>query len=264
VASCPTPAAVVRSPSPRFVEAELTHLARAPIDLELAHAQHAGYVRLLSRLGLEVLWLPPLPAHPDGVFVEDTVIVVGDTAVLTRPGALSRRGEVASVGQALLARGYRLRSIVAPGAMDGGDVLQVGRTLYVGRTARTDDVAIAQLRALMAPLDRRVVAVPVTGVLHLKTAATALPDGTIVAIPGCVAADVFGDREVFAAPEPAGGDLLVVGEVVVVSAAAPRTAELIRRRGFVIEVVDVSELEKAEAGVTCMSVLLGTPVPGAS
>ncbi len=260
--SSPAPVALVRTPSPRLVEAELTHLARAPIDLELARAQHADYVTLLSRLGLELVWLPPLPAHPDGVFVEDTVIVVDDTAVLARPGAVSRRGEVASVGQALLARGYQRQSILAPGTMDGGDVLQVGRTLYVGRTARTDDVAIAQLRALVEPLDRRVVAVPVTGVLHLKTAATALPDGTIVAVPGGVPADVFGDREVLAAGEPAGGDVLVVGEVVVVSAAAPRTAELIHRRGFDVELVDVSELEKAEAGVTCMSVLLGTPVPG--
>ena len=262
--SSPAPVALVRTPSPRLVEAELTHLARAPIDLELARAQHADYVTLLSRLGLELVWLPPLPAHPDGVFVEDTVVVVDDTAVLVRPGAVSRRGEVASVGALLLARGYQLHRIVAPGAMDGGDVLQVGRTLYVGRTARTDDVAIARLRALVAPLDRRVVAVPVTGVLHLKSAATALPDGTIVAVPGGVPADAFGDREVLAAPEPAGGDVLVVGEVVVVSAAAPRTAALISRRGFAVELVDVSELEKAEAGVTCMSVLLGVSVPGAS
>jgi len=264
VASSPTPTALVRTPSPRLVEAELTHLARAPIDLELARAQHAGYVALLSRLGLELAWLPPLPQHPDGVFVEDTVIVVDDTAVLTRPGAVSRRDEVASVGEALLARGCQLHRIVEPGTMDGGDVLQVDGTLYVGRTARTDGAAIEQLRALVGPLGRHVIAVPVTGVLHLKTAATALPDGTIVAVPGRVPADAFGDREVLAAPEPAGGDLLVVGEVVVVSAAAPRTAELIGRRGFDVEMVEVSELEKAEAGVTCMSVLLGTPVPGAS
>ena len=263
MASFPEPAALVRAPSDRLNEAELTHLARAPIDLELARAQHAGYVRLLSRLGLELVWLPPLPAHPDGVFVEDTVVIVDDTAVLMRPGARSRRGEVDSVAAALVVRGYELRGIVAPGTADGGDVLQVGRTLYVGRTARTDEVAIEQLRGLVATLGREVVTVPVTGVLHLKSAATALPDGTIVAVPGCVPVGAFGDREVLPAPEPAGGDLLVVGEVVVVSAAAPRTAEFIHRRGFPVEVAEVSELEKAEAGVTCMSVLLGTPVPGA-
>jgi dimethylargininase len=263
VASSGAPVALVREPSDRLVDAELTHLPRRPIDLERARAQHAGYVELLSRLGVTPQWLPPLPAHADGVFVEDTVIIVDDAAVLMRPGAVSRRGEVDSVAAVLHARGYELLRIVGPGTADGGDVLQVGRTLYVGRTARTNAAAIEQLRGLVAPLGREVVAVPVTDVLHLKTAATALPDGTIVAVPGCVAGDAFGQREVLSAPEPAGGDLLVVGEVVVVSAAAPRTAELIHGRGFPVELVEVSELEKAEAGVTCMSVLLGLPVPGA-
>jgi dimethylargininase len=253
----PTPAAaLVRALSPRIAEAELTHLARTPVDVALARRQHAAYLALLAGLGLELVHLPPLPSHPDGVFVEDTVVIVGPTAVLMRPGAASRRGEVASVAGALERRGFELERIVAPGTMDGGDVLQVGDTVYVGRTARTDAAAVEQLAGLLVPLGRTVIPVPVHGVLHLKTGATALPDGSIVALPGTVPPDSFGDREVLPAHEPAGGDVLVVGEVVVVSAAAPRTATMIAARGFAVEVVDVSELEKAEAGVTCLSVLL--------
>lgn len=249
-------AAVVRAPSPRLAAAELTHLARAPIDLDLAVAQHAGYVAVLARLGLEIVWAPALPAHPDGVFVEDTAVVVGDLAVLTRPGAPSRRGEVASVGALLVERGYRTVAIEEPGTLDGGDVLQVGGDVYVGRTTRTDDTAIAQLRTLVGPLGRRVVPVGVTGMLHLKSAATALPDGTIVAFPGAVDETAFAGREVIHVPEPSGADVLLVGSTVVVAASAPRTAAILAERGVEVVAVELSELEKAEAGVTCPSILL--------
>jgi dimethylargininase len=250
-------AAVVRSPSPRLAEVELTHLDRVPIDVDRARAEHTAYVALLARLGLEIVPAPALPEHPDGVFVEDTAVVVDDLAVLTRPGAPSRRGEVASIGAVLADRGYRIATIQAPGALDGGDVLQVGRTVYVGRTARTDDAAIAQLSALVAPLGRTVVPVEVTGVLHLKSAATALPDGTIVAAPGCVDETAFAGRAVLHVPEPSGADVLLVGETVVVAASAPRTAALLADRGVEVVTVELAELEKAEAGVTCPSILLG-------
>lgn len=250
-------AAIVRSPSPLFAEAELTHLARTPIDVDRATAEHAGYVALLTRLGLEVVYAPALPDHPDGVFVEDTAVIVDDLAVLARPGARSRRGEVASIGAVLRDRGYRTTSIEEPGTLDGGDVLQVGRTVYVGRTSRTDDAAIAHLQELVAPLQRRVVPVDVTGMLHLKSAATALPDGVIVAVPGCVDESVFADREVVHVPEPSGADVLLVGGTVVVAASAPRTAALLAARGFEVVTVEMTELEKAEAGVTCPSILLG-------
>lgn len=252
----PPAAALVRAPSGRIVEAELTHLDRAPIDLERVRAQHDGYLEVLARHGVDLVRLPELPDHPDGVFVEDTVVVVDDLAVLTRPGATSRRGEVSSVRAALAARGYRLAEIAAPATLDGGDVLQVADTVYVGQTTRTSAAGAAQLAALLAPLARRVVPVPVTGMLHLKSAATALPDGTIVAVPGCVPLDAFEGREVVAAEEAAGGDVLLLGQTVVVSASAPRTAAAIALRGFAVEVVELSELEKAEAGVTCLSVLL--------
>ncbi|MFP4148400.1 MAG: dimethylarginine dimethylaminohydrolase family protein [Nitriliruptoraceae bacterium] len=249
-------AAIVRAPSPRLAQGELTHLDRSPIDVDRAAAQHAGYVALLERLGLEVLHAPALPDHPDGVFVEDTAVVVDDLAVLARPGAASRRGEVASIAALLAARGYRLAEITAPGTLDGGDVLQVGRTVYVGRTTRTDDGAIAQLRAVLAPLGREVVPVAVRGMLHLKSAATALPDGTIVAVPGTVDEAAFGGREVLHVPERSGADVLLVGETVVIAASAPRTAALLAARGVEVVSIDIAELEKAEAGVTCPSILL--------
>jgi dimethylargininase len=249
-------AAVVRTPSPRLAEAELTHRERTPIDVAVAVDQHAGYVALLERLGVELIVAPELPDHPDGVFVEDTAVVVEDLAILARPGAPSRRSEVPSIHALLAARGLTTVAIETPGTLDGGDVLQVGTTIYVGRTRRTNDAAIGQLRALLASLSRDVVAVDVRGALHLKSAATALPDGTIVAAPGCVEEAVFGGREVLHVPEPSGADVLLVGETVVVAASAPRTARMIAARGFEVVTIELSELEKAEAGVTCPSILL--------
>ena len=249
--------ALVRAPSPRLADdAELTFLPRRPVDLALAREQHAAYVEVLHRLGVEVVWLPPLPAFPDGVFVEDTVVIVDRLALLTRPGARSRRAEVDSVRATLHACSWPTVGIRPPATLDGGDVLQVDRTVYVGRSSRSDQGAVEQLEALLAPLGRSVIGVPVDGALHLKTAATALPDGTILAIADAVDVRAFGEHEVVEPPEPAGANVLLVGDTVVVPTSAPRTAELIASRGFVIERLDLSELEKVEAGLTCMSVLL--------
>lgn len=253
----PPRAAIVRVPSPRLAEVELTHLERHPIDPVRAAAEHARYLALLEGLGLTLRHAEPLPDHPDGVFVEDTAVVVDDLAVLARPGAPSRRGEVASVAEVLLDEGYRTAQLAAPGTLDGGDVLQVERTVYVGRTSRTNAVAIAQLEALLAPLGRVVVPVEVSGVLHLKSAATALPDGAIVVAPGRVDEVAFAGREVVQVPEPSGADVLLVGTTVVVAASAPRTAALLAARGLEVVTIDLAELEKAEAGVTCPSILLG-------
>jgi dimethylargininase len=248
-------AAFVRNPSPRLAEAELTFLERVPVDPERAQAQHATYRELLARLGLAILDLPDAPDHPDGVFVEDVVVVVDGTAVLTRPGALSRRGEVDTAVAALQSYGLTLRRIEEPATMDGGDVLQVGDTVYVGRTQRTNDAAAAQLADLLTPLGRRVVQVDVTGALHLKTAVTALPDGSLIGHPDWF--DTGAVRgPVLPAAEPSGGDVLLVGDTVVISASAPQTADMIRRRGFTVEPVDIGEFEKCEAGVTCLSVLV--------
>lgn len=216
-------AALVREVPPDLADAELTFVDRRPIDVEVARHQHAGYVACLVDLGLDVVRLPPAPGHPDGVFVEDTLVVVDDLAVLTRPGAASRRGEVASVRAAVAARGQVIAAITAPATLDGGDVLQVGDTLYVGRSTRTNVAGIEQLAAIARTRDRRVVPIDVVGALHLKTA---------------------------------GANVVVVGDVVVVSAAAHRTAARVREHGFDVQDVDIGEFEKAEAGPSCLSVLL--------
>lgn len=249
-------AAVVRAPSPRLAEAELTHRDRVPIDVRVAAGQHAGYRALLERLGLRIVVAPELPQHPDGVFVEDTAVVVEDLAILARPGAPSRRGEVPSIRVLLEGRGLRTTSIEVPGTLDGGDVLQVGADVYVGRTRRTNAAGIVQLGALLRPLGRRVVPVDVSGVLHLKSAVTALPDGSVVMAPGCVDASAFDGRAIREAAEPSGADVLLVKDTVVVAASAPRTAAMIEDLGFAVVTIDLSELEKAEAGVTCPSILL--------
>lgn len=248
--------AIVRDVSPRLAEAELTHLDRHPVDVARARAQHAAYRATLTTLGLDVVEAPPAPEHPDGAFVEDVLVVVDDVAVLTRPGAPSRRGEVASIAPLARRLGLRTVEVTAPGTLDGGDVLQVADVVHVGRSSRTDDDGIRQVRELLEPLGRRVVAVDVTGALHLKTAATALPDGTILAVPTWIDTAAFGDREVLAVPEEAGADVLLVGETVVLSASAPRTAELVATRGWSVRTVEIDEFERVEAGPTCLSVLL--------
>lgn len=251
--------AIVREVSPRLGAAELTYLDRTPVDVDRAREQHRDYCRALTDLGLEVVATPPAPEHPDGVFVEDALVVVGDLGIVTRPGAASRRGEVASITPLLGGLGLRRTDIAAPATLDGGDVLQVGPTVYVGRSSRTNAAAIDQLRALLEPTGRRVTAVEVPGALHLKTAATALPDGTILAVPDWVDTGAFDARQVIAAPEPTGADVLLVGDTVVVSASAPRTADFVAARGWPVVTVAIDEFERVEAGPTCLSVLVPDP-----
>ncbi len=248
-------AALVRDVSPRLTDALLTFQARTPIDIDRAREQHAAYVALLRSRGIEVVALPPLPDHPDGVFVEDTVVIVDDLAVLTRPGDPTRRAEPHSAATALEQRGYDVVRVDPPGRLDGGDVLAVGDTLYIGEGARTD---AAGVRAVAAAVGRRrrVVGMPVHGALHLKTAVTALPDGTLIGLPDHLDIPALTPHQVVAAPEATGANVLVLGETVVVSASAPRTAALVADRGFEVVSVEIDELEQAEAGLTCLSVLL--------
>lgn len=252
------PAALVRAVSNRLGDAELTYLDRVAVDVERARAQHAGYVALLRRLGHEVVEVAPRDDLPDGTFVEDAVVVVDDLAVLTRPGAASRQPEVDSVRDAVAGLGLRTASVEAPATLDGGDVLQVGTTVFVGLGGRTTPDAVEQLREHLSPLGRTVVAVPVLGCLHLKTGATALPDGTVLTVPGWVDTEPFtrAGLPLLEVPEPNGADVVLSGDRVVLSAAAPATASLVRDRGFEVHEVDISELEKAECGPTCLSVLV--------
>jgi dimethylargininase len=246
--------ALVRQPSPRLAEGLVTHIERTPIDADLAMRQWQGYVDALSRAGWEVTEVEPAPDCPDSAFVEDTVVVYGDLAVLTRPGAEERRPEVEAAGKSVRDAGYRVVHIEAPGTLDGGDVLKLAGKVYVGRSGRTNDDAIRQLREHLAPLGAEVVPVPLTKVLHLKSAVTALPDGTVIGYEPLV--DDAGVFERFlAVPEEAGSHVVLLeDDRLLMSAGAPRTADLFRGLGYAVVAVDIGEFEKLEGCVTCLSV----------
>lgn len=247
---------LVRPPSPRLADGELTHLDRVPVDAALARAQWEGYVDAFRSRGWGIIEVDAADEHPDGVFVEDAVVLFDDLAVFCRAGAPSRRGELATVAAAIRATGRGTAAIEAPGTLDGGDVLKIGRTAYVGASSRTDAGGIAQLRALIEPRGWTVIEVPVTRVLHLKSGVTALPDGTVVGREPLV-----DDPSLFPAflgiPEEHGTAVVVLDEdTVLMSADAPETAQLYRARGLQVVTVPITEFEKLEGCVTCLSVRL--------
>lgn len=249
--------ALVREISPDLVRCELTFLERAAIDVARARDQHHAYVATLSALGCSLEWLPPLPQHPDGVFVEDAAVVLPEVAVVTRPGAASRRGETASVAAAL--ERYRpLTRITEPGCLEGGDVLHIGRTLYVGASGRTNAEGIGQLGMALAAYGYRVEALSMRGCLHLKSACSFIPPDLLLVNPAWVDAGRFAAARVIAVAEsePYAANTLTVGATTLVSAAYPRTAERLVAAGVAVRVVDASELHKAESALTCMSLLL--------
>lgn len=252
------PIAITRAPSPAMSRCELTHLPRQAIDPDAVRAQHRRYERVLTELGVELVRLPGDPDLPDCVFVEDTAVVVDELAVITRPGAPSRRGETAAVEAALA--GYRpLARITAPATLDGGDVLRVGRRIFAGLTQRTSRDGIDQLGAALAPFGYSVTAVPVDRCLHLKSAVTQVAGGTVLVNPDWVETGAFAPLEVLAVDptEPAAANTLLVNRVLVVASAYPRTAERLQRAGLDIVAIDMSELAKAEGALTCCSLLLG-------
>ena len=248
--------AVVRGVSPSINECELTYLGREPIDLTRAGAQHGAYVTLLRDLGLEVVEIPADPAFPDCCFVEDLAVVLDEIAVLTRPGAVSRRGEAPAVEETLT-RFRPVARIEAPATLEGGDVLAVGRTLFVGLSPRTNTAGIEQLRVLAEPGGYRVLAVPVLGCLHLKSAATALDEGHVLANAAWIDPTPLRDLEVVPVDpaEPGAANVLRVGETVVTHAGFPRTCDRLAAAGYDVRTLDVSEFLKAEAALTCKSLL---------
>jgi dimethylargininase len=277
--------AITRAVSDSLGACELTHLDRSPIDVALARHQHREYEEALRRAGCDVVSLPPLHDHPDAVFVEDVAIVLDEVAIITRPGASSRRGETASAAEALAP--YRtLARIDEPGTLDGGDVLRMGHRIYVGLSGRSNAAALARLRAIVAPYGYTVEGVPVTGCLHLKSAVTELAPGTILVNPAWVDPAVFGDVNVIPVdpgePYAANGlpvrptpDSTVCEDTTRVTwrpasldcardksagrliypASFPRTRRLLESRGIPLSIVEVSELQKAEGAVTCCSLV---------
>ncbi|HET8660126.1 MAG TPA: arginine deiminase family protein [Micromonosporaceae bacterium] len=253
--------ALVRRPGRRLAEGLVTYVERRPVDIGLAARQHEAYAAALAGCGWRVRHVAPADACPDSVFVEDTVVVCGDLAVLTRPGAAQRRPELAGAEEAVRRAGLRVVRIEEPGTLDGGDVLQVGDVAYVGRGSRTNGAGIRQLRRHLTAEGRTVVAVPLGRVLHLKSAVTALPDGTVLAWPGLVDTGVF--PAVRTVPEEPGCHVVPLDEDrVLIAASAPRTAEMLDDLGFRPVVVDIGEFEKLEGCVTCLSVLVPAGLNG--
>ena len=249
--------ALTRPVSDAMVHCELTHLHRVPIDIELARAQHAAYCAALRSAGLDVIDLPAAHDLPDSVFVEDTAVVLEEVAIITRPGAPSRRREVDAVAEGLAC--YRtVRGMREPATLDGGDVLRISDTLFVGSSGRTNEAGMEQLQEAVRPFGYRVVPVRLTGCLHLKTAVTALAPDLLLINPQWVDADAFGDmRRIEVSPdEPFAANALLLEDSVIYASGFPRTAAAVRKAGIDVQTVDVSELAKAEGGVTCCSIIL--------
>ena len=249
--------AYTRAVSPTIADCELTHLPRVAVDVARAILEHAAYEQTLRRLGAQVRRLVPLPRLPDAVFVEDTAVVLDELAIITRPGAESRRGERRSVAQALAAH-RSIEIIEEPATLDGGDVLVDGERVFVGRSSRTNDAAINQLATMLHPLGYRVIPVEFGGCLHLKSAVTRVAEGMLLLNPEWVQASVFsGARQVVVDPaEPHAANALVFGGAVIHPLQFPRTRARLQAEGLRVEPVDTTELAKAEAGVTCCSLIV--------
>lgn len=249
--------ALVRRPSPRLAEGLVTHVERVPVDAALAQRQWDSYVAAFRLYGWETAEVAPAEDCPDSAFVEDTLVLHRNVAVVTRPGTPSRQPETADAAEAAAGLGYALAHVREPGTLEGGDVLQLGDTVYVGRSGRTNAEGVRQLRATLEPLGARVVAVPLGRVLHLKSAVTALPDGTVIGYPGLLEHPGLFPRYL-PVPEESGSHVVSLGEGrLLLAASAPATAELLADLGYEPVPVDISEFEKLEGCVTCLSVRTG-------
>ncbi len=248
--------AITREVSPDIGNCELTHVPPQEINIEAARAQHLEYENVLKDLGCEIRRLSAEPGLPDSVFVEDTAIVLKEIAVITRPGAASRREETRSVAGVL--KEYRsLFQMAGPGTLDGGDVLQIGKTLYVGISSRTNEAGIKQLQEFVLPYGYRVESVAVKGCLHLKSAVTLVGEGILLVNRSWLDTRQFEGMECIDVDpaEPCAANALLVGGGVVYPMNFPRTLRRLEKRGISVRAVDVFELQKAEGAVTCCSLL---------
>jgi dimethylargininase len=248
--------AITRAPGPELARCELTHLPRVPIDMDRARAQHQSYQHALRESSIRVIELPADCAHPDGVFVEDVAVVLDEVAVITAPAVPARRGERTAVESALTPY-RRVVRLPADAFLEGGDVLRVGRTLFVGLSGRTGEGGLRALGAVVRPLGYSVVPVRVTGCLHLKSAVCAVSADTLLINRKWVEVEPFAALRLVDVPggEPFGANALLLPGAVLVSSAYPATAECLRALGCRVVEVDVSELHKAESGITCMSLV---------
>lgn len=248
--------AVTRPISPSFADGERTHVERHPIDLRTANLEHRAYEDALRGLGACVVHAPDAPDQPDAVFVEDAAIVLDEVAVIARPGAPSRRPETIGIAQ-LLGRYRPLRHLEAPATLDGGDVLRLGRVLYVGHSSRTNAEAIGQLQSLLKPWHYRVVPVDVIGCLHLKSAVTAVGESRLLINRAWTNASAFEADELIdvAAEEPFGANALLVRDSVIYASHLPRTAERLESVGINVLRTACSEIAKAEGAVSCCSLV---------
>jgi dimethylargininase len=251
------PVAITRKVSPALGRCELTHLERREIDVARAAAQHAAYERCLERLGCCVVSLPASPELPDSVFVEDVAVVLDELAVVTRPGAESRRAETASIAR-VLAEHRPLATIEAPATLDGGDALVLGGRVFVGLSGRSNRDGFEQLRLLLGPRGYTVEAVEVRGCLHLKSAVTQIGAQTVLINPQWVDRSRFANLDCVEIDpsEPHAANGLMIGDALLYPEAFPRTTERLRRRGLQLELLDLSELAKAEGAVTCCSLIV--------
>jgi dimethylargininase len=251
--------AITRAISPSINDCELTFHARQEIGLAKAVKQHQAYEELLRQLGVRVISLPAEPDLPDSVFVEDAAVIVDEIAVMTRMGAESRRGETESLARAL-SRYRRLKFMEAPATLDGGDVMRIGRTFFVGASSRTNADGISGLREILAPYGYQVKGVEVKGCLHLKSGCSYIGRNSVLVnrswidaaqLEGCNLIDV-------PAAEPTAANALLIEDVVINPVSFPQTKAMLEERGFNVRAIDVSELQKAEGGVTCTSLIFNS------
>lgn len=248
--------AIVRRPSPRLADGLVTHIERSPVDAGLAREQWEAYVAALTDAGWQTVEAPPADDHPDAVFVEDVLVTHEGLAVVTRPGAPERRSETEGMADLAASLGLSVVHIEAPGTLDGGDVMRCGEVVYVGLGGRTNGAGVQQLAAYLADVGLTVRAVTVERALHLKSACTALPDDTVIGWDPVVDWPE-GFPSYLGMPEEGGAHVVVIGEQrLLMAASAPRSAQLLRSRGYQVDTVDISQFERLEGCVTCLSVLV--------
>ena len=248
------PIALVRRPSSRLAEGLVTHIQRTDIDVELAVRQWQNYVAALRSCQWDIVEVPMLEQCPDSVFVEDAVVMFKHTAIVTRPGSDSRKPEIVAVEKTVQELGCIVQHIETPGTLDGGDVLKINDLIYVGQGGRTNPQGIQQLAAIAEPLGARVIPVPLSKALHLKSAVTALPDGLVVGwLPALDSSAIF--PRFLPMPEESGAHVVLLGDKQLLMASnAPESAKIFRKMGYSVIEVDISEFIKLEGCVTCLSV----------